>query len=247
MGFKRTGLLYDVHIPYHDETAYNLAINYLTNLKPKISQLVLAGDYVDFKDVSFYKTDPDRMTFEAEIELVNNYLTALQNKFKNIPIIYLEGNHEQRLFRYVQDKAPNLSFRNRITDVLGLPKRKIIYISNIKEIVEGRQAFRLGKLYVLHGHEKRVSLGAVNLSRLFYSKCKTNVISGHHHRTDFCLVKKINQIHEGAWSVGTLGRLAEPYLPLNDWNHGFAYVDVYEDGFFEVHNKIIIEGKVING
>ena len=46
--------------------------------------------------------------------------------------------------------------------------------------------------------------------------------------------------------MGTLGQLAEPYLPISDWNNGFAYVDVDPNGDFSVHNKVIINGVVRN-
>ena len=244
---ERTALIYDVHFPYHSKDAYYLALDYLRGLKPKVDRVVLAGDYVDFYKISFWKGDPNRAAFEKEVALCNDGLKELRKMFYRVPIDYLEGNHEQRLFRYMNEKAPDLAFRNRIDDILSLKHRRINYISNIANMCDGKLPYKLGKLYVLHGHEKKVSFGAINLSRLMYSKCKTNVIAGHHHRSDYTLVKKLDGQHEGAWSVGTLGQLAEPYLPVNDWNHGFAYVDVFDGGFFEVHNKIIMEGRIVNG
>lgn len=243
---QRTALIYDVHAPYHDEDAYYLALDYLRELKPKLDQIVLAGDFVDFYRISFWKNDEARLDFETEVWHVNQMLKELKKMFPRIPIIYLEGNHEQRLFRYVKEKAPHLAFRNRIDDVLSFKQRKIQYISNLQRLCQGQEAFKLGKLYVLHGHEKKVSYGAVNLARLFYAKCKTNVIAGHHHKSDYALVRKLDGSHEGAWTVGTLGKLAEPYSPINDWNHGFAYVDVEDNGFFNVHNKLILEGRITN-
>ena len=244
---ERTALLYDVHAPYHEPDAYNLALDYLKALKPKVNRIVLAGDYADFYQISFWKNDEKRMEFEDEVDEVGSMLQDLRRKFYRVPIDYLEGNHEQRLFRYLRDKAPDLAFRNSIEDVLGLRKRNINYISNIGLICSGAQPYKLGKLNVLHGHEKKVSFGAVNLARLFYLRCKVNVIAGHHHKSDYSLVKKLDGSHEGAWTVGTLGKLHEAYQPINDWNHGFAYVDTYSSGFFEVHNKIILEGNIVNG
>jgi predicted phosphodiesterase len=244
---ERVGLLYDIHAPYHDKDAYHLALDYLSNLKPKLTRLVLAGDYVDFHKISFWKSDPSRMAFEDEVEVCKEMLKNLRQAFYRVPIDYIEGNHEARLYRYVLDKAPHLLYRNSIKDILDLRSRNIKYISNIARAHTGQDMYKLGKLYVLHGHEKKVSYGAINLSRLYYAKCKTNVIVGHHHRSDYTLVRKLDGKHEGAWSVGTLGQLSEPYLPINDWNHGFAYVDIHDGGYFEVHNKIIIEGRIVNG
>jgi predicted phosphodiesterase len=243
----RTALIYDVHCPYHDKEAYELAIDYLTKLKPRVDQVVLGGDFVDFYAISFWKNTP-RLPFEDEIMECRQELKNLKQRFYRRPFIYLEGNHEQRLHRYCLEKAPDLAYRNGIQDLLGLKKRRIDYISNIERMCAGDSPFKLGRLYVLHGHEKKVSFGAVNLARLYYLRSKVNVIAGHHHKSDYALHKKLDGTHEGAWTVGTLGKLAEPYMPINEWNWGFAYVDHDPTtGMFEVHNKIILEGRIVNG
>lgn len=244
---ERVGLIFDPHVPYQQNEPYYQALEYLRGLKPKINRLVLGGDYVDFFKISSYKDDPNRMSFEDEVDIAKKKLQELRKMFYRVPIDYIEGNHEARLYAYVRDRAPHLLFQNGIETTLGLKARNIRYISNIDRMSKGLGPYKLGKLYVLHGHEKKVSMGAINLARLFYNKCKTNVIAGHHHKSDYTLVRKLDGSYEGAWTVGTLGNLCEHYLPINDWNHGFAYVDVFDDGLFEVHNKIMIEGKVING
>ena len=244
---ERVALLFDVHVPYHDEQAYELALDYLKKLRPAVTKIVLAGDFVDFYKVSYWKSDPNRMPFKDEVAIVKEELKNLKRRFPRRQIDYLEGNHEVRLYNHVRENAPELLYRNDIESVLDLRTRQIKYISNIARMCDGKQPYKLGKLFVLHGHEKKVSMGAINLAKLFYAKCLTNVIAGHHHRTDFSLNKKLDGTHEGAWTVGTLGKMAEPYLPINNWNAGFAFVDVEEDGYFEVHNKIILEGRVMNG
>ena len=55
---ERIALLYDVHAPYHDKNAYAIAIDYIKNLKPKVTRIILAGDFADFYQVSFWKSDP---------------------------------------------------------------------------------------------------------------------------------------------------------------------------------------------
>ena len=57
--------------------------------------------------------------------------------------------------------------------MLHLGARNINYISNISRMCKGLEPYRLGKVYILHGHEKKVSLNAINLARLFYLSAKT--------------------------------------------------------------------------
>lgn len=48
----------------------------------------------------------------------------------------------------------------------------------------------------------------------------------------------------GTWSTGCLCDLHPDYAPLNKWNHGFAFVEVFNGGKFEVQNLFISDGKV---
>lgn len=245
---ERTGLLYDVHVPYEDQNAFNKALYYLASRRPKPTRIILAGDFADFKDISFFKDDPNRMAFKDELEAVKDSLSIVRNHFPKSELIYLEGNHEARLNRFLFSNAPQLSGISAISvpDLLELNKFKCQYIDNIKLMNAGRQPYKLGKLFVLHGHEKKVSFGAINLAKLYYDKCHTNVIAGHHHRPDKKIVRLLNGKYEGAWTVGCLCQLSEPYSPINDWMHGWAFVDVYDNGIFEVYNKGLIEGNILN-
>lgn len=244
---KKYALLYDVHAPYHDEQAYEVCMDNIKKQRPKVSGIWLCGDFVDFYDISFWKSDPERLEFKEEVDICKQMLIDLKRRFPRVPVGLLEGNHEARLYRYCRDKMPQLLYRNSIEDVLDLRVRQIRYVSNIARMCNGKEPLKLGKLYVLHGHEKKVSYGAINLAKLYYDKCRVNVIAGHHHRSDYRLFKKLDGSHEAVWCVGTLGQLSEPYQPINEWNHGWAFVDVFDDGDFNVHNKIFINGKVFNG
>ena len=242
---ERTALIFDAHCPYHDKQAYALALDYISNLKPRINKLVLAGDFVDFYQISFWKSDPDRLPFKDEVALINVELQDLRKRFYRIPIDYIEGNHEVRLFRYVKEKAPDLLFNNDVETLLKLRQRNIKYLSNIALICDKQKPYKIGKVNILHGHEIKISMGAINLARLWHHKTGVNIMTGHHHRVDKALVKKLDGTYDGAWCVGTLGQLEEPYSPINGWCHGFAYIDTYPDGYFEVHNKIILDNKII--
>ena len=46
------------------------------------------------------------------------------------------------------------------------------------------------------------------------------------------------------WSTGCLCDLHPDYRPLNNWNHGFAIVEVAKDGTFQVQNKTVINGTI---
>ena len=239
----RTGLLYDAHIPYHDRSAYAIALDYLQ--EKEIDQLIIAGDFVDFYKVSSWAQDPDRMPFKDEVKMAREELTMVRCMFSNIPIQYIEGNHENRLNFYIKKQAPAFKGLWDVPTALYLDDLEIEYVSNIERMYHNRPPLSLGKLFVLHGHEIRAGFSSVNLARLYYFKAHNSLIVGHHHTSQKYTQKKLDLTYDGCWIVGTLGQLQEPYMPVNNWVHGFAYVDHDpETGFFDVHNKIIMNGKV---
>jgi predicted phosphodiesterase len=242
----RALVLYDIHEPYSDAEALALALE--EGRKQKVDLILLAGDAVDFYRISFWKSDPLRMEFHEEVECVKTTLQALRKQFKKATIHYLAGNHEQRLKSYLWSKAPELAGLTEILSVpalLELPKLEIEYFDNIQSIQAGGCVYKLGMLHIIHGHEFRVTYSAVNLAKIYYERAKVNVMVGHHHRTQEWIVRKLNGKVEGCYAVGALCNLAPDYSPLNSWNHGFAIIEVDDNGYFSVQNLKIIEGVIV--
>lgn len=242
---KKAFVIYDAHIPYQSTTAFSVAQEECTKYDPDV--IIIGGDFVDFRDISFWKNAERRLPFHEELAIAREYIQVFRNNFPDKEIIFLEGNHEARLERYVISKAPELYGLDGlgVADILRLDDLDIHYISNVKIMNEGFAPFSLGKLYILHGHEVRMSWTGVNLARTMYLKTFVNVMFGHHHQSQHYIFKKLDNTHEGAWLVGGLCKLHEIYQPQNNWINGFATVDFNQDtGFFKVDNRIIIGGKV---
>lgn len=74
----------------------------------KPQKIVVLGDFADFYKVSSHSKDPRRQGgMKGEVDDVNvglDELDALGAKEKR----FIEGNHENRLTRYLQEKAPEL-------------------------------------------------------------------------------------------------------------------------------------------
>jgi predicted phosphodiesterase len=242
---RKAFLLFDPHIPYHNQQALDIALTYAREWDP--DELILAGDFVDFKDVSHWKQDPDRMDFKDEIDLVRMFLTHIRSTFPHKKIVYIEGNHEHRLTRYLWTKAPELCRLPELAvdSLLDLSKLDIEYVSNVARMNSGLEPYQLGKLYVLHGHEVYMTGNVVNMARNMYLKTHVNTIFGHHHQSQQHIFKKLDNTHEGSWMVGCTCKLSESYMPMNNWIGGFATVKYFTNtGLFKVRNKIIIGGDV---
>lgn len=245
-GERKAFLMYDPHIPYHDTRAFTIAKDYAVEWQP--DDVIIGGDFADFKHVSFWKDAPNRMNFSDEILLVKRALIDLRASFPIQRIVYLEGNHEARLARYLYTKAPELYGLPELTipTLLKLDDLDIEYISNISLLTHGQKPFCLGKLSVLHGHEVKVSWDGVNIARTMYLKTHANIIFGHNHQSQQFIFKKLNGKHESSTMVGALCQLSEPYQSVNNWVHGFCTVRYNPvTGAFKIRNKLILDGQVL--
>lgn len=231
----RIGILNDIHLPFHDKRALAIAIDYLDKLN--LDYLVLNGDVADVYSLSKFERNPNYRDLNFEISIVNKFLDYLGSKFTNI--IFKEGNHEVRLVRHISDKAPELSNIEGLTirSLLNLDKRNIRFIDN-------RGRVKAGKLTIIHGNEINNG-GQINVARVKILRAMDNLLFGHHHATQEFTQRNISEKVLGAWSVGCLCGINPEYAKFNGWNHGFAWVEVDTDGTFQVHNKKILNYKVM--
>ena len=238
-------VLPDIHAPYHDSRALGAAIEYGEKRKPDV--VIIHGDGVDCYAISSWKTDPLRPIFKVEVEQAKRILKFVAKAFPDAEKIYLEGNHEMRLRHLLWGGSKMLAGLEALTipSIYGLGEMGWKYVSNSQLLENDIKPFSLGKLFVLHGHEMRVTYSAVNIPRIYYLRNHVNMLIAHHHQTQEYIARRLDLHHEGAFSVGCLCKLSPDYSPANNWNHGFALVSWDSDGDFSVENKKIIGGKVL--
>jgi predicted phosphodiesterase len=238
-GKMRVAILSDIHIPYQDQKALVAALNYIHAWKPSL--ILLNGDIADFFSVSFWEKDPRQRNFAKERELVVQFLKTLREAFPRQTFIYKDGNHEDRLARYMKIKAPEL---------LGIDELELEQILRFADFritrVKDNRPIRLGDhLSIVHGHEFSFQISSpVNPARGFYLKAKTNVLGGHLHRTSEHVERNLTETLVAAWSAGCLCNLHPEYARINNWNHGFALVELEKDSGFHIHNHKIIKGRI---
>lgn len=236
--YKNVLILHDIHAPYHNAMALTLALRY--GHEHGIDTIIFNGDTIDFYGISRFSKKPNKPSLKDELEMTRTILERIRDKFGDIKIIWKDGNHDERLEKYIADKAPELydiHERPSIRTLLGLDKLRIDYVTD-------KRIIKVGKLNVIHGHEIMSGAGAVNLARAVRLKANANVMFGHFHKTQEDISTNIEGETIGSWAVGCLCDLSPEYMPINGWNLGFAHVEVANDGQFEVHNKKIIGGQI---
>jgi UDP-2,3-diacylglucosamine pyrophosphatase LpxH len=240
-----TGLcIYDTHFPYEDDEALALAKDYALS-KHKLARVILGGDIADCHKISRFRKDPFSMPFHEEIEYTVNSLEAW---LEGMPAerYFIKGNHEDRMQSYLWGQAPEIARLKGMTipEQLELDRLGLKWVDNLKMKSEGFGFFKIGHLFILHGHEYGIC-PRINPARQYFQRALHNVMVGHIHKPDIHRVNTIKDEKLGAWSVGCSCDMHPQYRPQNDWISGFALVHWTPDGWFDVELKDIIDGRVM--
>lgn len=162
----------DTHIPYHDRRAFSLMMKAAKDLKPH--HIVAIGDFADCFTVSTHSKDPRRKgMLKPEVEEVHRALDSLDRLgAKNK--IFIGGNHEDRLRRYLQDKAPELFGLVDIPQLFHLRDRRWTYVPY-------KEHAKIGKLHFTHD----VGNAGRNATFAALDTYQHSIITGHAHRLQY--------------------------------------------------------------
>lgn len=232
------GVLCDPHFPYQDNaTIYKFADE--CN-RVGVQGILLNGDVLDAYYLSKHPKVSRGHRFRHEIDVGRQFMGWLRGRFPRIRIIYKEGNHDYRLRSFISEKAPELDDLEEVTipSLLHLSKYGIDW-------VQDKRVINLGKLSVVHGHEFRGS-GGVNPARWLMQRTLASTMTGHFHRPDEFYSVTIDREQIGTFSVGCACYLHPEYMPINQWSHGYAMVEILRDQRFRVTNrKILRDGTIV--
>jgi len=231
----------DLHYPYIDKKTIKLVIDiFLPDVKPEY--LILGGDMIDFYGLSRFTKDPKRaLQTQEDLDGLKEILYRIREYLPETKIIYLEGNHEDRLTRYKWTKAPEMAYIRALglEKLLDLEKLDIKYIPYTKY-------WNYKKIYFVHGDVIRKQSGYTARSML--DKWGVNLICGHSHRTGKHNHTTLNG-NQGAWESGCLCDIDPEYVKGKaDWQQGMSVINYYKDKIFYVHNiDIVLHSFIYNG
>jgi len=231
---QRVFLFSDVHIPFHDQVALDAALSHADEYRP--DTIVILGDLLDFYRCSRFTKKTGGHDMKGELLMGRAFLTDLRARFPTAEIIWLEGNHESHLERYVLENAAEIA--NLVDDLL-INKLNLVEL----KIDYRRSFFQIGKLYYLHGHEKPGGGTAEYVTNVMFKYVLDHCIFGHVHRSQEKIFKRIDGTT--LW-VGANGCLCGPleYAPLNNWNQGFATITYGSNGTFRAKLWKIQDGEI---
>ena len=238
-GHKRGLILNDIHLPYHDVDALTAAISFAKKEKPDF--VFINGDVLDFHSLSYFMKDPQKKSFATELSIFQQFFDIVKSEF-NCKIYFKFGNHEERYQHYLWQKSKEL---------VGVKEFELSNIIMARaegiEIIENKRVVCINGLPFVHGHEfGRQIFSPVNAARGLMLKAKHSAVKADCHNTSEHSTKDILGNVMTTWSVGCLCGLTPQWLPLNEWNHGFAVIDLDENGHdFKFRNYRIYKGEVL--
>ena len=221
----------DVHCPYEDSKALDLVLEIHKDLKPSLT--VIIGDFCDFYSISNYRKNPHRnLNLRWEVDQVNKQLDRIETE----NVVFLEGNHEDRLRRFLQDKAPELFGLTEIGKLFRLEERGWKH-------VEYGDYFTRGKVTYVHdlGHSGKYALHQT------IQTAGGNVVFGHTHRGGIVYEGHVGSGGHFALNVGWLGNYRQldyksKFKAQRDFRLGFGLIEE-ESGLYFPSFYPIVKGK----
>jgi len=234
---SRVLIISDLHFPYQNNEAIELAIDY--GVDKNVNCVLINGDLFDFASISRHEKDWRQRSVKDEFDAVRMFLDYLHDRLPKARVIFKEGNHDERMEKWLFHKAPEFFDMDefRLEVLLKLGERKI-------EHVKDKRPIKIGKLNVLHGHELQGG-GGVNPARATFLKTIDNVLIGHCHRSSQHTEPTFAGNVIVTTSIGCLCGMYPMFARVNKWNHGFGYVDLdVKTGDYVLQNLKIINGKI---
>ena len=223
----------DIHIPFQDKLSVNLLYKFLADFLP--NQIVIAGDMLDFYELSSFDKDPKRkFCIQDEIDQCYEFLKELKQYCDEIH--FIKGNHEDRLRRFLW-KNPSLAS----IKVLELPK--LLNLDSLGIFYHDFE-YIYNNFRFTHGTIVRQESGATAKAELL--KYGTSMASGHTHRLGMYL-KTDNRGTVAAYEGGCLCDLRPEYVSgVPNWTQGFIVYNFIGNRFF-AQPIPIIDHKFIYG
>lgn len=188
----------DIHYPFADASALEVWYQLVEHTQPDI--VVVGSDSADFALLSTKFKRPADMDENTSDELEmfdmfwRGHIRRIKQLAPNAVIIFIYGNHEYRLLRFLNDAAPKLrhTVMKAFKDIIRCDGA-VLYIGDTDYI-------RLGPIVIQHGkrfNQYPVKASLADLGNQLWTQF------GHIHRLDECVI--VGELYTvGGWASGKL-------------------------------------------
>lgn len=239
---RKVLFLTDTHAPYHSVMAYKLIEKVCATVC--FDEVITEGDFPDFYAISSHSKDPSRANrFEEEVAVTKKLLRRIESwGFKRKR--YVMGNHEDRLDRYIHDRAPEMKGIVDCDSLLELTKHGW-------EVTPYKDHTMVGRVFVTHD----VGKAGPSAVKDALNSYQDNVVIGHLHRINYMVEGNAKGVPHVAACFGWLGDVTKvDYMHRvkanRDWALGFGVGYVRDNGWVYLQpvpiigTSCVVEGKL---
>jgi hypothetical protein len=252
----RTGKLH----PFHDRHVWDIAFQVANELQPDV--IVIQGDALDCAEWTdkFMRTPEVFFTFQPSLVELNYILTILRITCPDSEIVYLQGNHEQRIENMLA-KYLNCAFGVTVVDhehpAIAIPHLLDLDTLGVKWVdgYPDEEIWLNSNLSVVHGSKSATAPGAS--AEKYLRESRHSVCFAHVHRSE--KVSKTRYLQEGErfYSSFCFGMMGNPRRTpakgtKHDWQQGIGVI-YYDSMLFDSQhipiygNRAVWNGQIIEG
>lgn len=276
-GWKLAALLPDTQIGYrvyedgsviefHDERAINIAMQIVAYAHEQfgVDTIVNLGDTIDLPAQSRHHQElAFQNSTNLAIQRAYEYLAQQRATVPTAEIVFLEGNHDCRIYKYLSENAPAVSNMRRAGDPDDRPVNSLPHLLRMDELgIVYASGYPAGE-YWLNEHLRCIHGDRVNSSgstamKYINSNHHVSVIYGHIHRIE--MLYHTNHTSTGparnaAFSPGCLCRVdgsvpsvkggitpnEKPVKYWENWQQGIGFAWYKDSGEFSLQSVPIID------
>jgi len=233
----RVIIINDTQRPFHDKRTLEAVEHFWDDLKPQLE--VYNGDIADLYTISDFNKNPSRrFTLADELADTRGWLEARAEANPDARRVFIEGNHEDRLRRWLWKNA----------ELAGLPELALERLLGLEdvgaEVLPYMSVLDFLGFRIEHGFKTTASKAyPTSVARWMAHATASSGLCGHTHHFGIYSWTDAKGSHSYIEN-GCLCRKNLEYAPFPNWQSAFTYgivqrnkvhlfpTQIYEDGFF---------------
>lgn len=234
--------IFDAHLAPEEQEheSFIAAYKFIKDVKPTV--IVIGGDFVTLDSLSYFNDKRPLLAegrrYELEVKHGSMWLGKIRKACPLSDIIYIMGNHEYRVQRYVEGNPA-------MADTLNLERDLDLEDHGIREVVPYNQAVKIGACYYMHGWFYNMYHAKKTLQVMGH-----NVIYGHVH--DYQVHTMSMRAHSKAYMAMCSGCLTSKNPDYkrgfpSKFVNGLVYVEYRTNGNFSPFHISIVDGELSYG
>lgn len=250
--------------PFHDTAAMDVALQIAQDVQPDLQ--INLGDTLDLPTFGRYAQEPYfALTTQESLNYTHEHLAMQRANAPKSEIVYIPGNHEERLAKYIMANAAAAYGLRRAGDPSEWPVLSVPFLLRLDELnVQYAHPYPAGDYYInektkcMHG--RRTGKGRALKQTLLDER--VNTIIGHNHHIEYIeqtIDTRHGPVYRWCATLGTLARIdgavpatnsaidltGRPVKKYMDWQQSIGLVYYDDEEYSELQIIPIRDGKAV--